>query len=895
MGSPLNLKPSFLSSFSIVVVVVGLVAAGDGAPEVPCYFIFGDSLFDNGNNNNLNTLNKVNYPPYGDIFPAGPTGRFSDGRNSADIIGQLLGFDSFIPSFASRPNRSELLVGVNYASGSAGILFESGKQAGDNVDMNRQLRNHGLTVSGIASILSSRKSAYLYLAKCFYISDIGNNDYLNNYLLPQSTYIRRMYNPDQFAALLIQKYSIQIKWLYNLGARKVGLAGVSSIGCTPGVIATAGGTNGSLCVDSLNQLVAPFNSRLRSLVDRLNVDFHDAEFLYLDSPSAENIVAQAFGIKTVPCCGQVSSVTGLCIQNSIPCPVSVRQSYLFWDAFHPTEAASQIGASIFYQTIKSILPALSLLIIVFVGILGATIGGADGSSEVPCYFIFGDSLFDNGNNNNLQTPSKVNFLPYGVDFPAGPTGRYADGRNTADIVGELLGFDNFIPSFASKPNGSELLVGVNYASGGAGILVETGKQVRMYNLGARKVGLAGVLPVGCSPNAVAAANISVCDDSLNELVEPFNVRLRLLVDRFNVEFPDAKFVYLDSTLATNLALQGLDVKTVSCCEGASAADGSSRRPEVPCYFIFGDSLLDSGNNNNLRTLAKVNYPPYGVDFPAGPTGRFTNGRTAADILGELLGFNNFIPSFASNPNASELLVGVNYASGGAGILLITGKHAGGNVDMNKQLKNHDETVSSLVKTLGSKSSAQDHLAKCLYLSDMGNNDYLNNYILPHSAGLRKKYNPDEFATLLITKYHDQIKEMYNLGARKVALVGLAPIGCTPGAMAITNSSVCVDSLNKLVDLFNAQLRLMVGRLNADFPDAKFAYLDATMATNIALKELAVKSVPCCKVSSMTGFCIPNSVPCTNRGSYLFWDAFHPAEAANRVAAPVYYQAIKPIL
>lgn len=55
--------------------------------------------------------------------------------------------------------------------------------------------------------------------------------------------------------------------------------------------------------------------------------------------------------------------------------------------------------------------------------------------------------------------------------------------------------------------------------------------------------------------------------------------------------------------------------------------------KVPCYFIFGDSLLDNGNNNNLNTQAKANYPPYGIDFPNGPTGRFTNGRNMADILG----------------------------------------------------------------------------------------------------------------------------------------------------------------------------------------------------------------------------------------------------------------------
>lgn len=56
------------------------------------------------------------------------------------------------------------------------------------------------------------------------------------------------------------------------------------------------------------------------------------------------------------------------------------------------------------------------------------------------------------------------------------------------------------------------------------------------------------------------------------------------------------------------------------------------------FFIFGDSLVDAGNNDYLVTLSKANAPPYGVDFSFSggkPTGRFTNGRTIADVIGKL--------------------------------------------------------------------------------------------------------------------------------------------------------------------------------------------------------------------------------------------------------------------
>lgn len=60
----------------------------------------------------------------------------------------------------------------------------------------------------------------------------------------------------------------------------------------------------------------------------------------------------------------------------------------------------------------------------------------------------------------------------------------------------------------------------------------------------------------------------------------------------------------------------------------------ARAQQVPGYFIFGDSLVDNGNNNQLSSLARADYLPYGIDFPRGPTGRFCNGRTTVDVIGK---------------------------------------------------------------------------------------------------------------------------------------------------------------------------------------------------------------------------------------------------------------------
>lgn len=75
------------------------------------------------------------------------------------------------------------------------------------------------------------------------------------------------------------------------------------------------------------------------------------------------------------------------------------------------------------------------LLCVFAATVFAMAEMARGHERVPCYFVFGDSVFDNGNNNYLNTLAKVNYSPYGIGFARGPTGRFSDGRNIPDFIG----------------------------------------------------------------------------------------------------------------------------------------------------------------------------------------------------------------------------------------------------------------------------------------------------------------------------------------------------------------------------------------------------------------------------------------------------------------------------
>lgn len=72
----------------------------------------------------------------------------------------------------------------------------------------------------------------------------------------------------------------------------------------------------------------------------------------------------------------------------------------------------------------------------------------------------------------------------------------------------------------------------------------------------------------------------------------------------------------------------------SFCHTAEAIVKLRGNETIPALILFGDSIVDTGSNNNLITGLKCNFPPYGRDFEGGiPTGRFSNGKVPADFIG----------------------------------------------------------------------------------------------------------------------------------------------------------------------------------------------------------------------------------------------------------------------
>lgn len=91
--------------------------------------------------------------------------------------------------------------------------------------------------------------------------------------------------------------------------------------------------------------------------------------------------------------------------------------------------------------------------------------------------------------------------------------------------------------------------------------------------------------------------------------------------------------------------------------------------KVSSIIVFGDSSVDSGNNNFLSsTLLKSNFKPYGRDFYGGvPTGRFSNGRIPTDFISEAFGLKKTIPPYLDpSYTIQDFATGVCFASAGTG-------------------------------------------------------------------------------------------------------------------------------------------------------------------------------------------------------------------------------------
>ncbi|KAK4492447.1 hypothetical protein RD792_003255 [Penstemon davidsonii] len=314
------------------------------------------------------------------------------------------------------------------------------------------------------------------------------------------------------------------------------------------------------------------------------------------------------------------------------------------------------------------------------------------------------------------------------------------------------------------------------------------------------------------------------------------------------------------------------------------------------FFVFGDSLVDNGNNNYLATLARADSPPYGIDYPSHrPTGRFSNGKNVPDLISEALGAETTLAYLNPELKGNKLLVGANFASAGVGILNDTGVQFANIIRIYQQLE-HFRQYQRRVTSLIGEQQAQELVNKALVLITLGGNDFVNNYFLTPISLRGLEFNLQDYCQYLISEYKKILQRLHDLGARRILVTGTGPLGCVPAEIALRGrNGNCSEELQRAAGIFNPLLVQMISGINKELGSDVFVAVNAMALQNDFIDNpqafgFVTSKVACCGQGPYNGIglCTPASRICPNRDIYAFWDAFHPTERANRIIVQTIY-------
>ncbi|EOA39328.1 hypothetical protein CARUB_v10012369mg [Capsella rubella] len=294
-------------------------------------------------------------------------------------------------------------------------------------------------------------------------------------------------------------------------------------------------------------------------------------------------------------------------------------------------------------------------------------------------------------------------------------------------------------------------------------------------------------------------------------------------------------------------------------------------------LAFGDSILDTGNNNLLMTVSRSNFIPYGRDFSHHvPTGRFGNGR----VLSDLVGVKELLPAFRSPfLKSSELSTGVCFAFGGSGLDKFTASIQNV-IWVQDQVNDFQRYIEKLNAQVGDPAQVKQIIANAVILISAGNNDLGITYFSTPAKSTR--YTIQAYTDLLIGWKTTFINSLYDLGARKFAVLGTMPLGCLPGARQLLGNLICLPNVNYGARVYNEKVANLVNQYSQRLPDGKFVYIDMYNSLLEVIQNPTqygfTTARPCC-CSVMT------PIPCLFSGGHVFWDFAHPSEKAYKTILP----------
>ncbi|KAK9706751.1 hypothetical protein RND81_07G149600 [Saponaria officinalis] len=341
-------------------------------------------------------------------------------------------------------------------------------------------------------------------------------------------------------------------------------------------------------------------------------------------------------------------------------------------------------------------------------------------------------------------------------------------------------------------------------------------------------------------------------------------------------------------------------QNVCCAQNLKKQNVSNN--SILAAFVFGDSTVDPGNNNYIKTLFKSDFLPYGVDFEGHtPTGRFSNGRLATDFIASYMGIKEAIPAYL-DPNLSleDLITGVSFASAGTGYDPLTAVKTSV-IDMSKQLEYFDE-YKKRIKSMIGKKRMNELMKRSAFVISCGSNDIIYTYGLVDSP--LQPYTSPTYLRFLLDQSISFVQGLLDRGATKIAVVSLPPVGCVPAVIeshpSYNNNKPrqCVESLSSLAIDFNQMLQSELKTIQASKPTSTVIYADIYTPLQDQIYhplKYGFEEVDkfCCGTGLLEGTFLCNALTnvCKDRSKYVFWDAIHPTERSYALI----FEALRPLI
>uniref|UniRef100_A0ACD5VL07 Uncharacterized protein n=1 Tax=Avena sativa TaxID=4498 RepID=A0ACD5VL07_AVESA len=331
-------------------------------------------------------------------------------------------------------------------------------------------------------------------------------------------------------------------------------------------------------------------------------------------------------------------------------------------------------------------------------------------------------------------------------------------------------------------------------------------------------------------------------------------------------------------------------------KNAGKQQTGKQKKTVPSLVVFGDSIVDPGNNNDISTIVKANFPPYGHDFGQDhrPTGRFCNGRIPTDFIASKLGLKELLPAYlAPNLTKHDILTGVSFASGGTGYDPLTAQLASV-ISMTDQLRMFED-YKQQVRSAGSDAALHAMLTDGVFAVCAGSDDVANTYFTMRA---RSSYSHASYAQLMVSHATAFLDGLLATGARRVAIISMPPIGCVPSQRTLSGglSRGCSEGHNEIATMVNAGMHDSVEALKAKHPGTRVVLMDIygyllDMMMRPGSYGFRESTLGCCGTGMMEVSVLCNGVTsavCGDVKDYLFWDSYHPTEKAYKILVDYVY-------